>query len=273
MVTAHRAADILAALREVPEAGAPSIALHAALLEIQAEVEAGDAARSIAVPAALPSTETARRIAAGQALLADLAEVCDPAWPAFGRLVDRLADVIGLHRPDLAPGLAGGLEAMDAGVRGFVLLQAGRAFLRPVAAALAPLVNEAEWGRGSCPVCGGEPDMAALEPGGGERRLLCGRCDAEWGFQRIGCPFCGLDDPEGLTYHAAGAWRLYVCAGCQRYLKTVDRRERAGACLPVERIASEALDWSARQAGYRGGSAEGTGSGAACAEARARGGV
>src|SRR4030043_218076 len=86
---------------------------------------------------------------------------------------------------------------------------------------LAPLVDDAGWYRGYCPVCGGEPDMAALGKGSGRRRLLCSRCDSEWTFRRLGCPFCG-DEEAGKQVHYPSddhVYRLSVCEDCRRYVK------------------------------------------------------
>jgi hypothetical protein len=126
-------------------------------------------------------------------------------------------------------------------------------FLRRYAAALAPLVNLETWYRPYCPVCGGEPDFAALDKPHGARRLLCSRCDFEWPFRRTSCPFCGNDKPEQYLYVPSedGIYRLYLCDRCRRYLKVIDRRELVEErLLPVERILTLPMDQAARQEGY-----------------------
>lgn len=144
-----------------------------------------------------------------------------------------------------------GSEArVDASLLSFVLGQALRPYLWAVAR--SPAGREAsrgeDWGRGECPVCGAEPDFAALDRERGARRLLCSGCDAEWPFRRVGCPFCGAE--EGGYYPAGeGRYRLAVCGSCGRYLKTVDEREAAELLpLPAERVLTLGLDLAARRA-------------------------
>jgi FdhE protein len=130
-----------------------------------------------------------------------------------------------------------------------------RPFLRTHARALASQVDDSRWYRGFCPICGGEPDFAALQPGNGQRRLLCSRCDSEWTFRRAACAFCGSEDPRQLAYYLSEdqVYRLSVCERCRRYLKTIDLREVAGErVLPAERLLTVAMDVAARKAGYRG---------------------
>jgi formate dehydrogenase accessory protein FdhE len=108
-----------------------------------------------------------------------------------------------------------------------------------------------------CPACGGLTDFAALrkEPNEGERVLLCARCDTEWVYLRVGCPFCGDTDTARQSYHTVGddaRYRLYVCGACNAYLKTVDQRAATELLpLPAERVLTLGLDVAAMQAGYR----------------------
>jgi FdhE protein len=102
-------------------------------------------------------------------------------------------------------------------------------------------------------VCGGAPDLAALEAETGARHLLCSRCNSKWLYPRVKCPFCGTTDHAKLAYYPSedGVYRLYVCRGCRRYLKTVDLREvQREVLLPVERITTVAMDAAARNEGY-----------------------
>jgi len=133
----------------------------------------------------------------------------------------------------------------------FVVNNVLHPFLAAYARALKPLVDDAAWYRAYCPICGGEPDFAALEKESGARRLLCARCDAEWTFHRALCPFCG---EERLGYYpgSEGAYRLYTCGNCRRYLKTIDLRELAREVnLAAERVLTIGMDVTAREAGYR----------------------
>jgi FdhE protein len=146
--------------------------------------------------------------------------------------------------------------ALDRGLLAFIFSRALRPFLRAQAQALAPWVDDGTWYRGYCPICGGEPDMAALEREAGRRRLLCSRCDNEWTFRRLGCPFCGNEEPQQLGYYPSDdqVYRLSVCERCHRYLKTIDLREAAGEHpLAGERVLTVGMDAAAEKAGYRGG--------------------
>lgn len=115
-------------------------------------------------------------------------------------------------------------------------------------------VDQRRWRRGYCPVCGGAPDLATLDEESGARHLLCSRCDSQWDYRRLGCPFCNTTDHTKLAYYPSedGVYRLYVCQECRHYLKTIDLRETARAIvLPAERIITVAMDMAAQQRGYR----------------------
>ena len=144
-------------------------------------------------------------------------------------------------------------SGIDGGLLAFVMHNALHPFLRARAQSLSRLVDASSWYRGYCPVCGGEPDMAALEKGGGRRRLLCSRCDAEWPFRRLGCPFCGNDDPKEMAFLPGEdkGHHLAICERCRRYLKTVDFRETAERPLAAERVLTAGMDASAQGTGYR----------------------
>jgi hypothetical protein len=107
------------------------------------------------------------------------------------------------------------------------------------------------WHRGCCPVCGGSPAFAALTSAVSPRTLFCPRCHAEWSFRRIGCPFCASKEPQIYYPGGEGPYRLYVCEECNRYLKTVDRRDGGPErCLPVESLVTVSMDLAAREKGF-----------------------
>ncbi len=72
-------------------------------------------------------------------------------------------------------------------------------FLISHSRALLGLVNQEDWRRGYCPICGGKPDFAFLDKERGARWLLCSRCDSEWLFQRLQCPYCGTQNQNALA--------------------------------------------------------------------------
>ena len=200
---------------------------------------------------------------------------------ALANLFDEIRAITARHRPELATSLAAigawlekkrasilqlavaylcdggevyrGEAGLDGSLLTYILNHARRPFLRRYAKALAPFVDESIWYRPRCPICGGKPDFSALAKPTGARRLLCSRCDFEWAFWRVACPFCGCDDPDQQKYSVTEdrVYRLYTCEQCKRYLKTIDLREIAAErVLPVERILTLTMDVQAQEAGY-----------------------
>jgi formate dehydrogenase accessory protein FdhE len=129
-----------------------------------------------------------------------------------------------------------------------------RPYLEWAADQVSSRVDQRRWKRGYCPVCGGPPDLATLDEESGARHLLCSRCDSQWDYRRLGCPFCETADHTKLAYYPSedGVYRLYVCRECRHYLKTIDLRETTRAVvLPAERITTVAIDMAAQREGYR----------------------
>ncbi len=121
---------------------------------------------------------------------------------------------------------------------------------------LSPLVNQDSWRQRICPICGGKPDFAFLNKETGARWLICSRCDTEWLFLRLECPFCGNRDQDSLAYltDEKELYRLYTCEQCRTYIKAIDLRRTEGEVLfPLERIVTLDLDRQASEAGYQPG--------------------
>lgn len=126
-------------------------------------------------------------------------------------------------------------------------------YLEWAAEQMLPYVDHERWKRGYCPICGAPPDLATLDEEVGTRRLLCSRCNSQWLYRRIGCPFCDTTDHTRLAYYPGEdeVYRLYVCQECRRYLKTIDlRKATRTVLLPAERITTVAMDAAAREEGY-----------------------
>ncbi len=252
---------------EFPHLG-PSVDLHLALIEARAAVA------PLPPPVFSPS-EVRALLERGTPLLA--ARPPEVNWETWTTLFIRVCDLAAHHRPDLAADFAalrdraatpelreqaaryprdGHLAAGDGADPALLTLAFVHAFyptLRACAEALGPLAAEHEdvWYRPRCPVCGGEADFACLVAGSGARRLLCSRCDHEWAYQRVGCPYCGETNSACLGYYPApdGRYRLYVCDACGRYLKVADFREISDpAPLPLERILTLDMDVAALDA-------------------------
>jgi FdhE protein len=132
------------------------------------------------------------------------------------------------------------------------------AALKPVlfayARLLLPEMDQELWRRGYCPICGGNPDFAFLDKERGARWLLCDRCDTEWLFQRLECPYCGNQNQAALSYFTddEGVYRLYVCERCRKYIKTIDlRRTESEVLLLLERVLTLDMDKQAQEKGYK----------------------
>jgi FdhE protein len=156
--------------------------------------------------------------------------------------------------PDLArrwfegSGNDSGIEMLDE-----VLSWSMRPFLVRTAEVLAQRAAFGGWKRGVCPVCGGEPDFACITTGG-ERLLICGRCQTHWPTEPYACPFCGEADKSRITSFATpdGTYRVTACQSCRRYLKTLDGRRAGRAVMPaVDSIATLPLDAVVMQRGFR----------------------
>jgi FdhE protein len=135
-----------------------------------------------------------------------------------------------------------------------VLVLALRPFLARCAEALAQRMDLAAWSHGHCPFCGWEPDFAVITPNA-DRRLICGRCVAQWAFASLTCPFCANDDRALITSFATrdGRYRVYACDVCRRYLKAYDARHATRPVMvAVDSIATLPLDAAAMQRGYVG---------------------
>jgi hypothetical protein len=135
-----------------------------------------------------------------------------------------------------------------------VLLLAMRPFLARCAESLSQRENFSSWQHGHCPFCGWEPEFAAITPSA-DRRLICGRCLAQWAFGPLTCPFCSNDDRALVTSFATrdGRYRVYACDVCRRYLKAYDGRNASRpVMIAVDTIATLPLDAAAMQRGYIG---------------------
>ncbi len=126
-------------------------------------------------------------------------------------------------------------------------------FLNKHALALTDSVPKDTWRRNYCPICGGIPDLAYMEQEVGERWLMCSRCDAEWVYPRLQCPYCLNQEQSSLSFFEdeEGLYRLHVCNECKCYLKVIDlRKTEAEVLMPLERIYTLDLDTQAREKGY-----------------------
>lgn len=146
--------------------------------------------------------------------------------------------------PRLPPGMPDSLDQ--------VLVLAIRPFLARCAEALLQWPDLQRWSHGHCPVCGWEPDFAVVMPSG-DRKLVCGRCSAQWGYGSLTCPYCANDDSSLVTSFATRdrLYRVYGCDVCRRYLKAYDARHGSRPLMvSVDAIATLPLDAAAMGRGY-----------------------
>jgi hypothetical protein len=231
-----------------------TIDLHCALLEAQART-------SLPELPPLPTAEAAREVLAAGRPLIELVTLPLDSAPLLN-LANEICDITARYRPELTEGLAAirrhmagdgpqGEGAVPSDLLIFVLNQAWRPLLRAWAERMAEVVSITDWWQPACPFCGGPPDLGALDTNTGTRYLLCSRCDAEWAFARLACPFCGDTRHQAYFPGENEQYRLYVCDSCHRYLKVVDLRQTWRAVmLPIERVLTVGMDLAARQAGY-----------------------
>ena len=245
------------------------------LLRVQVEAEAAAASPE----PAFTKTEIDSAVRKGIPLLEWDALSID--WAAFENLFRGAAAVIGEHGESVSAGLreiASDRSLLQEIARswyeGSALTPAAEAhgvseehlavathcamkpFLASRAQALVKLVPQEQWRRDICPICGGKPDFAYLDRERGARWLVCARCDTEWLFQRLECPYCGNKDQDKLKYYAddAALYRLYVCLACKAYLKAIDlRKTEADVLMPLERVLTVDMDRQGREEGYSAG--------------------
>ena len=170
--------------------------------------------------------------------------------PEAGKLLTRKTAEAWFNEKKLPPGI---LDGISENLIQTIIQATLQPFLASYSEALSPSVEQERWRRRYCPICGGSPDLAALKKEVGARWLLCWRCDTEWLFQRLECPYCGTQEPDTLAFFTDDKelYRLYVCESCKCYLKAVDLRKiEAEVLLPLERFYTIDLDRQAIEKGY-----------------------
>lgn len=266
-------------LREAHPELAPAIDLQLGLLMIQRRV-----AGRIPLPVSLATGPPPRLRQDGRALLR-LSDV-PMSWTDFRSVFRETADLLA-HFGEMTPATASGLIGLarqgerlvplaeswfqsrvegegtfigsdrsetEADALDQVFGWAFRPFLVRCAEALAPRLALEDWGRSSCPACGGEPEMGILGSASG-RQLVCARCTLRWPFSASRCVFCGNDEPSLLTTLASPdrVYQLQACEVCRRYLKAFDERFGGRPALPAfDAVATLPLDAAAVQRGYGG---------------------
>lgn len=179
---------------------------------------------------------------------------------SYPKLAELKADAC-LARPVLKRWFAGQKLPSTISVRGVdkklvnsIIHATLKPFLISHAKTLRDSIDQEKWRRSYCPICGGSPDFAFLDAERGSRWLLCSRCDTEWVFQRLQCPYCNNQDQNDLCYFSddTGLYRLHICERCKQYIKTVDQRQaKKRVILPLERFLTLDMDRQAIDMGYK----------------------
>lgn len=159
----------------------------------------------------------------------------------------------------VSAGAAGTIVAELPGPAPEMLNEVLRWALRPFLARLADVLQQRvtfdQWRHGHCPVCGSHPELGVVTSSG-ERQLVCGRCQARWGFPTVACPFCSETSRDALVSFATpdGTYRVTACRTCHRYLKSLDSRHANRPVMPsLDTIATLPLDAVVMQKGFSNG--------------------
>jgi hypothetical protein len=94
-------------------------------------------------------------------------------------------------------------------------------FLYQFARRVLPRLNQENWRRDRCPVCGGRPYHGYLHPQSRQRILVCTRCQCPWTAPRLRCPFCANIAQDSLGYFyldRATRHRVDYCGICRSIL-------------------------------------------------------
>ncbi|MFH0846726.1 MAG: formate dehydrogenase accessory protein FdhE [Chloroflexota bacterium] len=277
LITADTYLKILGWIQGQGESAPEAVKLYGELLRIQLEAK-------VAPQITLTKELIHERLASGVPLLRpdDLSGELDGVSRLFHKITDwallnsdvppqeaaglmKFSENLSLLKEAIGTWFAGhSLEAsakrdgVDPGSLTSLLSASLKPFLAGYARVLLAGFKSEDWRRRYCPVCGGKPDFAYLDKENGARWLLCGRCDAEWLFVRLECPFCGTQNQNQLAYLVSDEepphYRLYVCNNCCSYIKAVDLRAVADeVLLPLERVLTLDMDRTALEKGYKPG--------------------
>lgn len=113
-----------------------------------------------------------------------------------------------------------------------------------------------KWEKEYCPICGSYPGISMLDTDG-NRLLCCSFCWHEWEAARNICPYCGNDDRKTHRYFYSDeekSYRVDVCESCNKYIKTVDKRQAERSIYPpLEQVSTLHLDIKAQELGFESG--------------------
>lgn len=182
-----------------------------------------------------------------EAFLKALQDMDKPTQEEF---INSLFKVNG-HKTAWAKRLSISVELLD-----FLAQGTFKPLLKSYGGEVAKQLPFGDWTHSHCPVCGDQPTMAKLAGQEGYRKLFCGRCETEWRYKRLGCPYCKDENASKtsfITLDDHKQYRVYLCEHCKSYLKTVDERVTGEVDLFCEDLATVELDQLAQAEGYQRG--------------------
>ena len=178
----------------------------------------------------------------------ELQNICEQ-YPTFAEAI------IGsmLYQQPLTLEIESELSSLNQGLLYFFVWVSITTALVPYRPTFEKWQQEQAWQGNVCPTCGGVPATAVLKRGqkGRQRYLVCHRCQTEWAYKRIGCPYCGNTEQkqlEILEIVEEPDLRVDICHACKHYIKTYTGRTEAAAA--VVDCLSLHLDILCQQQGY-----------------------
>jgi FdhE protein len=157
--------------------------------------------------------------------------------------------------PDASlPATWNGLRDVPAGAIRLILASAARIALEFRSAEAAPVLREAGWEKGYCPLCGSPAGIARIHDKVTQRWLHCLRCGWDWRFERVRCPHCDHESPEEMNYiflDGKTHESAFTCEACKRYIVTLYRISDLGSPdLDVAALSLVHLDLVLQEKGY-----------------------
>lgn len=241
-------AERCAVLAEDFEASRDVLRFYEQVLRFQAETARRATGKFSAGPSLREQVDVAFT---AEALLPELLQLAETSGPkALAAEARKLRAASKESHRDLL------LSAMASEIRFEPQTFFARACLQPLAEALQMQMGELPHApTGSCPACGGLPQLAVLRSvgEGAERSLLCSFCLREWVYRRVICPFCQETDQDKLPRFSTEEFSyigVHACDTCRHYLKAVDLSLDGRAVPLVDEVAAAALDVWAGAQGY-----------------------
>jgi len=111
----------------------------------------------------------------------------------------------------------------------FVLGQFMKPCIEKQAEMLKPLIQDLQWTKGYCPICGTLPELSFIKGEPAEKWLMCALCGHQWRFAIMMCPFCeNLDQEQTELFSIVGREheRAELCHMCNRYMVSIELGKR-----------------------------------------------